>query len=334
MYLECKIALNGAALEYTGRLLTMSLLHLPKKPAAFPSNVQLQKQLHRRLLRVILTWIAGVIVLSPLVSCAGLGSGTSPKTHQISRGKLIWSDEFSGPARTRPDPNKWVPSVEGHGWGNQQLEYDTDNQNTYQDGQGHLVIEARKDNPSGYQCWYGSCEYTSARLTTKKRFSFTYGLIEASIRIPRGQGLWPAFWLLGANCKRIGWPDCGEIDVMENIGNEPDTIYGSIHGPGHFADSVLQNSYVLPHGTFADGFHVFALEWCSEYLSFFVDGKQYATVTKTSFFNPQEWVYNHPFNIILNLAIGGTWPGDPSPTTVFPQKMYVAYVRLYDIAGS
>jgi beta-glucanase (GH16 family) len=257
------------------------------------------------------------------------GTKTTPMpvettTHQASTWKLVWSDEFDGSQGAAPDPNRWTPDVGGEGWGNRQLEYNTNNQNAYQDGKGNLVLEARQDNPAGYQCWYGSCQYTSAHITTKGHLSFTYGLLEARIKIPYDQGIWTSFWLLGSNCDTVGWPACGEIDIMENVSPEPATIYGSTHGPENFT-----STYSLQHGTFADDFHTFALQWDTDHLYYFVDGKTYAALHRATLKNQQSWVYDHPFNIILNLAVGGDWPGNPNATTLFPQKLYVSYMRLY-----
>jgi beta-glucanase (GH16 family) len=308
-----------------------------------------QSRLKRRLSTVILIGLVGLIAIYPLTGCASLGGspGAVPTpvigpsiaatlttvvatpvttTHhsQTSLWKLVWSDEFNGPQGAPPDPNKWTPEIGGEGWGNQQLEYDTNNKNAYQDGQGHLVLEARKNDAVKYQCWYGPCQYTSAHITTSGHFSFTYGLLEASIKIPSGQGIWSAFWLLGNNCATVGWPTCGEIDVMENVGNEPDLIYGTVHGPGDFS-----GTYKLQHGAFSDNFHVFALQWDPNHLYFFIDGINYYTVDRTTLTNQADWVYDHPFSIILNVPVGGVWPGSPDSTTVFPQKMYVSYLRLY-----
>lgn len=147
-----------------------------------------------------------------------------------SRWQLIWHDEFDGPPGSKPDERKWTPEVGGGGWGNQELEYYTDH-NAYEDGKGHLVIEARLESPANSSCWYGPCRYTSARLITKGNFALTYGRVEAGIKIPSGQGIWPAFWMLGQDIDLVGWPKCGEIDIMENIGREPATIHGTIHGP-------------------------------------------------------------------------------------------------------
>lgn len=251
-------------------------------------------------------------------------TATPPSTQQTSPWKLVWNDEFDGAAGTPPDPSKWSPTTGGGGWGNKQLDYDTNNQNAYQDGQGNLVLEARKGNPEGYECWYGPCQYTSAQISTKGHFSFTYGRLEARIKVPYGQGIWSAFWILGDNCETVGWPACGEVDVMENISNQPNILYGTVHGPSYFS-----GTYKLQHGKFADDFHVFTLQWDPSHLSFFVDGVNYATLNKTSLPNQRDWVYDHPFHIILNAPVGGEWPGSPSATTAFPQKMSISYVRVY-----
>lgn len=293
----------------------------------------------------ILTWIVVLMAVYPFTCCAPSGTlhdagitpaispiataevrhrATVPFRSRSSPWKLFWSAEFNGPRGAPPDPNEWTPEIGGGGWGNQQLEYDTDNKNAYLDGQGHLVLEARKNDAAKYQCWYGPCLYTSAHINTSGHFSFTYGLLEASIKIPYGQGIWSAFWLLGSNCATVGWPTCGEIDIMENISQKPDLIYGTVHGPGNFS-----GTYKLRHGNFFDNFHVFALQWDPGHLYFFVDGINYFTVTRAFIKNPAYWVYDHPFSIILNLPVGGVWPGSPNSTTVFPQKMYISYVRLY-----
>jgi beta-glucanase (GH16 family) len=222
----------------------------------------------------------------------------------------------------------------GSGWGNQELEYYTNStRNAALDGNGNLVITARKENPAGYNCWYGSCQYTSARLNTAGRFTQAYGRFEARIKIPRGQGLWPAFWMLGDNAS-AGWPGRGEIDVMENVGKEPSTIHGSLHGPGYSGGNPLPGSYTLSGGrAFADDFHVFAIDWAPGSVAFSVDGVQYSRHTPADTHgNP--WVYDHPFFMILNVAVGGAWPGSPDAGTVFPQQMVIDYVHVYPQGGS
>jgi beta-glucanase (GH16 family) len=243
--------------------------------------------------------------------------------------KLIWSDDFNGLAGKTPDASKWSPDVSGSGWGNNQREYDTNNKNAYLDGQGSLVLEARKENPANYQCWYGPCQYTSARINTSGHFSFTYGRVEARIKVPYGQGLWPAFWILGNNVGSVGWPNSGEMDIMENLGREPNTIHGTVHGPNYSGSNGIGGPDKLPRGRFADAYHIYAVTWDSSRISFSVDGLSYFTVTKATIESHGKWVFDHPFFIILNVAVGGFWPGDPNSSTVFPQKMYVDYVRVY-----
>jgi len=232
---------------------------------------------------------------------------------------LIWSDEFDGPAGTAPDATKWVYDLGASGWGNQELENYTDSRdNSYLDGSGNLVIEARQPSPG---------QYTSARLKTKTKFTVEYGKIEARIKLPEGQGIWPAFWMLGAEG---GWPQGGEIDIMENIGREPAMVHGTVHGPDYSGDKGIGQSYTLPDDQrFAAGYHVFAAVWSQNSIQFFVDGNLYHTVTLSSLPKGAAWVFNHPFYLLLNVAVGGSWPGNPDATSSFPQKMLVDYVRVY-----
>jgi beta-glucanase (GH16 family) len=239
-----------------------------------------------------------------------------------------WSDDFDGPAGSAPDPAKWVRETGGSGSGNNELQYYTDGaSNAALDGQGHLVITARRENPAGYQCWYGDCRYTSARLNTAERFTQMYGRIEARIKIPRGQGIWPAFWMLGDNIGSVGWPASGEIDIMENIGSEPNLIHGSLHGPGYSGGSSLSGGYDAGR-PFADDFHTYAVDWAPDAVTFSVDGNQYQRRTPADT-RGNAWVFNRPYFLILNLAVGGNWPGAPDAGTVFPQQMVVDYVRVH-----
>ena len=243
---------------------------------------------------------------------------------------LSWSDEFDGTAGAAVDGTKWVAETGGQGWGNQEREYYTaGTANAALDGGGHLVITARAEpTPSPYACWYGNCRYTSARLLTKTKFEPTYGRFEARIRIPKGQGLWPAFWMLGADIDQVGWPKCGEIDVMENIGREPFTVHGTMHGPGYSGGNGIGGSFITTT-LFADDFHVFAVEWTSNDIRWFVDDKQYRQADRGELPSGAAWVFDHPFFLLLNVAVGGAWPGDPDGTTIFPQQMVVDYVRVY-----
>ena len=198
------------------------------------------------------------------------------------------------------------------------------------DGNGHLVITARAEPASSeLTCWYGKCLYTSTRLKTKGLFTQTYGRFEARIRVPRGQGIWPAFWMLGDDIDKVGWPESGEIDIMENIGREPFLVHGTIHGPGYSGGNGIGGSYSLAPEQVADGFHVFVVEWMSGEIRWLVDDKEYRRASTGSLPPGAAWVFDHPFFLLLNLAVGGGWPGDPDATTTFPQQMIVDYVRVY-----
>ncbi len=249
--------------------------------------------------------------------------------------KLTWSDEFEGKAGTAADKTKWNRATGGEGWGNKEFQYYTDSaKNAFLDGNGSLVIKAiQGDAPKEARCWYGECRFTSARLNTKDKFAQKYGRFEARIKIPYGQGIWPAFWLLGENIDEVGWPKCGEIDVMENIGREPGKVHGTIHGPGYSGAGGIGASFELSTGRFADEFHIFAVEWEPNAIRWYVDGNLYKTIRAKDLPNRAEWVFDHPHYILLNVAVGGNWPGDPDETTVFPQFMKIDYVRVYEWVG-
>ncbi|HET7107611.1 MAG TPA: glycoside hydrolase family 16 protein [Candidatus Acidoferrum sp.] len=240
---------------------------------------------------------------------------------------LTWSDEFDAPDGSAPDPKKWTEETGGGGWGNNELEYYTARRiNSYVE-HGNLVIAALQEKftgPDGV-----TRDYTSARLKTEKLFTQKYGKFEARIRIPKGQGLWPAFWMLGDDIPAKGWPACGEIDIMENIGREPAKVYGTIHGPGYSGDKSLGALYAFPSGNAADDFHVFAVEWEPNEIRFYVDGHLYETRTPADLPAGARWAFDHPFFLILNVAVGGGWPGNPDASTKFPQQMLVDYVRVY-----
>lgn len=251
--------------------------------------------------------------------------------------RLVWADEFDGARGSAVDAKKWTEEVGGAGWGNRELQFYTAGaKNARLDGRGFLVITAAEERlPESFKCWYGPCRYTSARLITKDKFSQAYGRFEARLRVPSGQGLWPAFWLLGEDITSAGWPACGEIDVMEHIGREPSTVHGTIHGPGYSGASGVGAAYTLPGGRrFADDFHTFAVEWEPREIRWYVDGRRYHTLTPDRLPAGAKWVFDHPFFILLNVAVGGQWPGDPDRTTRFPQTMTVDYVRAYRRAGS
>jgi len=247
--------------------------------------------------------------------------------------RLVWSDEFGTSAGTPPNQMDWGyelgdGTINGiPGWGNDELEYYTDSiENAATDGLGNLVITAKEADGS-LLCYYGPCQYTSARLLTKNKYEIAYGRIEARIKVTSGAGLWPAFWSLGTDIDRVGWPQSGEIDIMENVGRLPNEIFGTIHGPGYSGGESFGQSYDFGEPA-ANDFHTFAVEWQPDEIHWYVDGIQYHSATPADV-APNEWVFNHPFYLLLNVAIGGNFGGPVGEDTVFPQNMLVDYVRLY-----
>lgn len=259
--------------------------------------------------------LAFLLSLAVLGACTG---ATEPRNYQV-----VWEDEFTGAAGTLPDAANWGFDV-GTDWGNAQLEYDTNRpENASLDGAGHLRIVARQE------AWLGR-NYTSARITTAGRREFRYGRFEARLRTPSGQGLWPAFWLLGANIATVGWPQSGEIDIMEMRGQAPTVNHGSLHGPGYSGGGALTRAYTLPSGRLDTEFHVFRVDWSPSQIRWYVDDVLYHEVNKGD--QPGTWVYDHPFYIILNVAVGGGFVGAPNGTTTFPQEMVVDWVRVSQAA--
>ncbi len=267
-----------------------------------------------------------------LCSACGGGIGARSAMHAIAPGSsptwvLTWSDEFNGSNGSLPDAAKWVMETGGNGWGNNELEYYTNRPENAHQQDGNLVITAINES-------YGGRNYTSARLKTAGLFTQAYGRFEARLKIPAGQGMWPAFWMLGQNIGTAGWPGCGEIDIMENVGFEPSKVHGSAHGPGYSGGHPLTGTYALQSGSFSDDFHVFALEWEPSALRFYVDDVLYETHTPADLPAGTTWVFDHPFFLLLNVAVGGSWPGSPNSSTVFPQTMQVDYVRVYSPRAS
>lgn len=236
---------------------------------------------------------------------------------------LIWQDEFDGADGARVDATKWRYDVGGDGWGNAQLEFDTDRiDNSSLDGQGHLRIVAKRESFSGRQ-------YTSARLNTAGKFERAYGRFEARIKLPRGQGIWPAFWVLGANVSNVGWPGCGEIDIMEYRGQQVRNNRGSLHGPGYSGGGNVGKE--IDAGLdLSQAFHTYAIEWDPGRVIFKIDNDAFFTATPADLPAGTTWVYDHPFFIILNLAVGGTYVGNVDGSTTFPQTMLVDHVRVYE----
>jgi beta-glucanase (GH16 family) len=264
-------------------------------------------------------------------SSADANGGSAPTDASgesaIAGWTLTWSDEFNGADGSAVDPTKWKHDVGGTGWGNNELEYYTDGtQNAVVEG-GYLVVTATTEGASQYQCSYGTCSYTSARLLTQGLFSQQYGRFEARVQMPTGQGLWPAVWMLGDDISTVSWPACGEIDFMETIGSDITTNHGSLHMPTNYGPT---GTYTLPNNaSFADAFHTFAVEWEPGTVSFYVDDEVYETQAQSSVPAGDTWEFDTPFFLLINVAVGGSWPGSPDSTTTFPQTMKVDWVRVY-----
>ncbi len=261
------------------------------------------------------------LVLSTLSTGCGGSPATPTAPPSAPPTTQTWADEFDGPANTLPDSSKWTYDLgNNNGWGNRELEtYTNSVQNVRLDGSGHLIVHVDRTDTG----------YTSARIKTQGLLSARYGRIEARIRLPFGQGIWPAFWALGTNITSVGWPQCGEIDIMENIGREPSINHGSLHGPGYSGGNSVTGLFTLPGGAkFSDDFHVFAIQWAAQTITFSVDGTTYKTVTPSSLPPGASWVFDNPFFLILNVAVGGNFPGNPDASTQFPQDMVVDYVRV------
>ncbi|TAL34577.1 MAG: glycoside hydrolase family 16 protein [Spirochaetes bacterium] len=277
--------------------------------------------------------LLGAIALAVTISCGSQGG---------DGGNLPWSDEFNG---TTVDSGRWTFEI-GSGFGSGEMEYYTDpelvgdrNAAIVDDGDDRVLRIAALDNPPYLDPDEGSYIYTSARLTTQGKFSFTHGRIEARMKLPRGRGIWPAFWLVGnaIGADGSGWPRCGEIDIVELVGGAPysghtDLGDGIIYGTSHWADAAnapLESDpngvYTLPAGTFADDYQVFGLEWSASEIRWLIDGVEYfhEDVPAVDYD-----AFQAPFFIILNIAIGGDWPGPPDGTTVFPQYLYVDWIRV------
>jgi beta-glucanase (GH16 family) len=276
---------------------------------------------------------AYVFSIATAVCCSGDGasvSSTAPKDWV-----QVWSDEFDGPAGQRIDTAKWsYEYADGCpagicGWGNNEKEYYSDSTaNIALNGEGQLAIVARVA-PAGLTCYYGPCRYTSAKITTRGKMLASPGRVEARIKLPAGQGLWPAFWMLGQGNPVTPWPECGEIDIMENKGSQFSTTSSALHGPGYSGATPFAHSQTLPSGQLKDDFHTFAVEWDSLHVRFFIDGAPHYGVTSDAVQRYGRSVLNQPFFVILNLAVGGHFDGDPQSDTIFPATMLVDYVRVY-----
>ncbi|GJQ62371.1 MAG: glycosyl hydrolase family 16 [Melioribacteraceae bacterium] len=268
-------------------------------------------------IRTTLLAVTGFLFLFTMISC---DSSTDP---EIPEYQLVWSDEFNGQAGESPDSTKWTYDIGtgDNGWGNQELQYYTDRpENVSLDGDGNLVITAIREA-------FGGQAFSSARIKTQGLFEQTYGRFEARIKLPYGPGLWPAFWLLGTDVSTIGWPQCGEIDIMEYRGQQPYLVHSTVHGPGYSGGGGVSKTYGFENDRFDVDFHLFAVEWGEDYIRFYVDDEMFQELEPGDLSG--EWVFDNSFFMILNVAVGGNYVGFPTSETPFPQKMYIDYVRVY-----
>jgi len=282
------------------------------------------------------------LVLAAVTACGGAGGGggvTPPPTDTTTpppiTWNLVWSDDFDGVAGASVDPTKWSFDLGDGcsagicGWGNNEKElYTNATDNVSLDGQGHLAIVARVA-ALGASCYYGPCRYTSAKITTRGKMNAAPGRVEARIRIPAGQGLWPAFWMLGNDFATAGWPASGELDIMENKGSLPNTSSSAIHGPGYSGNTPFAHANTIGPGTLADNFHIYAVEWDANAARFYVDGTMHYSVLRADIQRYGASILDKPYYVILNLAVGGNFDGDPQTDGILPATMLVDYVRVY-----
>ncbi|MFJ3671213.1 family 16 glycosylhydrolase [Streptomyces sp. NPDC090106] len=277
---------------------------------------------------VVLRLAAAAGALALLASCAA-PSATDPSKNADGGWRLSWSDEFGGAEGTPPDPARWVHDVGGEPqWGNEEWQYYTERpSNAALDGRGHLSLTARRERlPGMADCAYGTCDITSARLTTKGLFAQRYGRFEARIKVPQGSATLPAFWMMGADDDTNSWPANGEIDVMEVVGGEPATVHGTLHGPGYADEGAGGHEELTGGEILADGFHTYGVEWTGKQVTWTLDGRAYHRERPRP---GRSWVFDHEFYLLLNLAVGGVWPGPVTDETTLPARMSVDWVRVY-----
>lgn len=260
---------------------------------------------------------------------------------RINDFELVWSDEFNLPAGSPIDPASWTCEVGGWGWGNNEHQYyTTSTDNAAHDGNGSLVITAIEEDfvaeDPEEDCSYndGVCRYTSARCITEGKVEYLHGRVEMRAKIPTGQGIWPAFWMLGDDFREVGWPQTGEIDIMENVGGRPLEITGTIHGPGYAGGASIGRK-LIGDEPWTNDFHVYAIDWDPFVIRFYVDGELYGIISINDLFttNEEDWVFEHPFFLLINIAVGGNYPGYPDETTVFPQEYVIDYIRWYQLSN-
>ncbi|MFL5478266.1 MAG: family 16 glycosylhydrolase [Gemmatimonadaceae bacterium] len=275
------------------------------------------------------------ICIAALPGCAGNTPAPTP-TGATGKWVQVWSDEFDGAAGARVDDSNWNYelgdgcSAGNCGWGNNEKEYYTNSPNNIAlNGQGQLMVAARTAAAAGLACYYGPCRYTSGKITTRGKVLADPGRVEARIRLPAGQGLWPAFWMLGSSFPAVPWPQAGELDIMENKGSEPRISSSAVHGPGYSGNTPFAHRQTLQGGTLSSDFHTFAVEWDAVRVRFFVDGAMHYTVDRDQMRRYGRPILGQPFYLILNLAVGGHFDGDPKSDAIFPATMLVDYVRVF-----
>ncbi len=291
--------------------------------------------LHLKSKKMIMKYIPIKTIQSTVLICLGViamsvisGCETDETQTVATFTNLVLDENFD----TEGAPNDQLWSFDigngpgGDGWGNQELQYYTDRSDNVRVENGVLLITAREESFEGSQ-------YTSARLITKDKFEQQYGRFEARIRLPFGQGIWPAFWMLGADIDENPWPGAGEIDIMEYRGQEPSILIGSVHGPGYNGGDAISKEFTLENDRFDTGFHTFGIEWGPDFINYYVDDVLYNQITPEDVDEETDgegvWVFDKPFFILMNLAVGGTFVGSPNAETQFPQTMIVDYVRVY-----
>ncbi len=263
--------------------------------------------------------IKSILSLAVLITLSSCSSDEKQKVTTMNN--LVMEDNFDTNGVLNSTLWGYDIGTGNNGWGNNELEYYTDRPQNIVVENGLLKITAVKESFMG-------SEFTSARILTKGKYEKKYGRLEARIKLPWGKGLWPAFWMLGADSDTVLWPQCGEIDIMEYLGNNPTTVFGTVHGPGYFGGNAITKKYSLTNNRFDNDFHIFGIEWGKNYINYYVDDVLYNQITPKNVTG--EWVFNKPFYIILNMAVGGNFPGNPNTETVFPQTMLVDYVRVYE----
>lgn len=266
-----------------------------------------------------------LLLLVSGLGCLFLFANCSPQLGGKNRGlKLVWADEFTGSEPVNRD--KWDFDIGGRGWGNNELQHYTDRTANARQLSGNLVIEAHKED-------YKGNTYTSARLVTRGKKTWGPGhRIAIRAKLPSGRGTWPAIWMLGENIKTAGWPDCGEIDIMEHVGYKPDSIYGTVHTKSFNHIIGTQDGGVISAADLETNFHVYSIDWTPKRIDFKFDGVTYHTFYRRPDATVAEWPFDEPHYLLLNLAVGGNWGGEKGvDTSIWPQRMEVDWVRVWEL---